>query len=110
MTVALYKERSFERRMAHILNDISIDGGAKFRVVAHQLTRDGCGWSVNDSWCVCEGTRENIMQYLRGRWEIFKLNYMKKARVTDIEIINESSPWEISCNSLSLFTIGRIES
>lgn len=47
------------------------------------------GWSVNDSWTArTNATREETINLLRDRWEVFKLNYLKKARVKNIT--NES--------------------
>ena len=60
-----------------------------FDVIAHELTNDGEGWSVNDSWHLARGCdREEAITRLSYRWEVFKLNYAKRATVRRL---NDSS-------------------
>lgn len=60
-----------------------------FKVQFHELIRESeGGWSVNDSWTArCSANKEETISLLRSRWEIFKLNYLSKARVSNIEDI-----------------------
>lgn len=60
-----------------------------FKAIAYELTHDGQGWSANDVFCIASDCdRETVKQAARGRWEIFKLNYSRKARVSGIEDIS----------------------
>lgn len=57
-----------------------------YTVVFHGLLREAeGGWSVNDSWTgLSDGDRESAIGLLRHRWEVFKLNYLPKAKVADL--------------------------
>lgn len=87
-----------------------------FNVQFHELWRepDGplCGgWSVNDSWTpFAKATKEETIGHLRARWEVFKLNYLPKARVMDLEDIgcDEDSPCmlEVDCVAFATLTKG----
>lgn len=58
-----------------------------FDITFHELWGDGeGGWSVNDSWTPYRNQdRQETISHLRHRWEIFKLNYLPKARVKDLQ-------------------------
>ncbi len=62
-----------------------------FTIQFHELCREPeGGWSVNDSWTPRHSAdRQETISLLRDRWEVFKLNYMPKARVKDIEDIGD---------------------
>ncbi len=54
-------------------------------ITAFELTHDGEGWSVNTPFNIGRSLdREEALQRLRSRWEIFKANYDARARVQDI--------------------------
>jgi len=59
-----------------------------FNVIAHELWRDEGGWSSNDRFRIAtKVTRDEVPDIARGRWEVFKVNYAPRARVSDIEDI-----------------------
>lgn len=62
-----------------------------FDITFHELWREAeGGWSVNDSWTPYRNRpREEAIGHLRHRWEVFKLNYLPKARVKDIVDIGD---------------------
>lgn len=69
----------------------SYPDGTTFDVIAHELWRDGVGWSVNDSWKLGrECDIEETLEHCRGRFEVFKVNYSSKARVITLEDENWS--------------------
>jgi hypothetical protein len=76
-----YRKGTLEARLDDLLPD-----WPSFDVIAHELWADGDGgFSVNDSWHLgrdCD--REEAITHLRHRWEVWKLNYMPKARVADL--------------------------
>ena len=75
------RKGSFEARMDELLPQWD-----SFDLTFHGLLREAeGGWSVNDSWTAYRGCdRQEAIEHLRGRWEIFKVNYLPKARVADI--------------------------
>jgi hypothetical protein len=76
-----FRKGTFEAKMDLMLpTDIQ-----SFDVVAFELLRDEGSWSVNDAWTMASGVdREEAISALRGRWEVFKLNYAPRACVKDI--------------------------
>jgi len=79
------------------------------RVIAHELTNDGEGWSVNDSWQITKSDDENeIMSAIRGRWEIFKINYLPKGRVKDISSDGDEAEIYLDCDGIPFLTL-RVE-
>lgn len=100
--MATYRKGTLEAR----LNEILPDGDGPFRVVFHELWRDAeGGWSVNDSWYgerSCD--RERAIEALRGRWEVFKVNYLREARVRDLTDASSESGHamvEVDCTSFA---------
>jgi len=63
-----------------------------YSVIAHELWSDGDGWSVNDSWYLSRNVdKAQVLQDARGRWEIFKVNYLPKARIKDVTFDGDDS-------------------
>ena len=61
------------------------------------------GWSVNDGWSVTH-YRADAIALLRDRWEVFKLNYLPKARVRDLCDIGDSEAecmLEVDCTAFA---------
>ena len=80
-----------------------------YSIRAFELWRDDCGWSVNDSWQMGSNlTYSELLEYCRGRWEVFKLNYFPKCRVSDIQILDswsEEPIYQVEIEFMSLFDI-----
>lgn len=78
-----------------------------FNITFHELWGDGeGGWGVNDSWTPYKNQdRQETISRLRARWEIFKLNYLPKARVKDLEYApydNSDELWlEVDCTAFA---------
>lgn len=73
-----------------------------FSVIAYELTHDGQGWSVNTPFQILSaGSYGEMLETVRGRWEAFKANYASKARVSDIQDIEDfdelSNELEVNC-------------
>jgi hypothetical protein len=60
--------------------------GTEFSVIAYELwgnRRDGL--EVNSLWYMRRNADlPTLLECARGRWEVFKVNYMPKARVSDL--------------------------
>lgn len=87
------------------MNDL-LPQGETFSVKAFELWRDAeGGWSVNDGWTIARDVdRADAISALRGRWEVFKLNYLPKARVSDITDIGydeKQCSLEVDCTAFA---------
>lgn len=72
-------------------------GDGPFEITAFELTHDGESWSVNTPFNIGRGLdREQAINRLRSRWEIFKANYDSKARVCDL--VDVSNGCDGECN------------
>lgn len=83
-----YRKNSIEARIDALLPEFP-----SFDVIAHELMQEGYGgntcYSVNNSWHLARGCdREEAIRHLANRWQVFKANYMPKARVRDLEDIS----------------------
>lgn len=63
-------------------------------VIALELWQDGDGGlSVNSAWFMQrDATLPETLEILRARWEVFKVNYAPRARVSDLGDANYSGP------------------
>ena len=72
-----------------------------FDVIAHELLGNMSeGYDVNSSWYLLrDADISTVLESARGRWEVFKLNYHPKARVTDINDIgyDDDISLEVDC-------------
>lgn len=76
-----YRKNSLEAKIASLVPEDwqTVD------VIALALLNDGEGWSVNEAWFMCRDfSLEDAMEDIRGRWEVWKVNYHPKACVKDI--------------------------
>lgn len=75
-----------ETKIRNLINETNATDETRFNVIAHELwgnSRDGL--SVNSSWFIAANADiAQVLEAARGRWEVFKLNYLPKARVSDI--------------------------
>ncbi len=87
MTTQKYRKGTFEAKIDSLLPEWE-----SFDVIAHELWADGDGgFSVNDSWHLGRGCdREEAITHLRHRWEVYKVNYEPRARVSGISDENWS--------------------
>jgi hypothetical protein len=75
-----------ETKIRNLINETNPDADARFNVVAHELWGNSQeGFSTNSSWYIATNADlSQVLEAARGRWEVFKLNYLPKARVSDI--------------------------
>lgn len=85
-----YRKGSLEAKL-----DSLLPAFPSYDVIAHELSHDGMGYSVNNSWHLGRGCdRESAISHLANRWHVFKANYASKARVMDL---SDSSCEENEC-------------
>lgn len=75
-----------ETKIRNLINQTNATNEARFDVIAFELwgnSRDG--FDCNNAWKIARGVELNeALEVARARWEIFKVNYLPKARVSDI--------------------------
>ncbi len=73
-----------------------------YDVIAYGLLRDDCGgWSVNDPWYLSrDADKAQIMTDARGRWEVFKVNYLPRGRVCDISADGDEKTIYLECSGI----------
>jgi hypothetical protein len=83
-----------------------LEEGSTFQIIAHELWNDGEGWSVNQSWYMARSsTKEEALIHCRGRWEVFKENYLPRARVMDITFDGDDEVIYINAESIPFLEI-----
>ena len=77
---------NLETKIRNLINETNANNESRFDVVAFELwgnSRDG--FDCNNAWKIATNADlSQVLEAARGRWEIFKLNYLPKARVGDI--------------------------
>ena len=75
-----------ETKIRNLINETNATNEARFDVVAHELWGNSQeGYSTNSSWYIATNADlSQVLEAARGRWEVFKANYLPKARVCDI--------------------------
>jgi hypothetical protein len=82
-----------ETKIKNLIAAENFPEGTEFKVVTHGLMRsEGGGWETNDSHYLTRDpvSLETVLEMARGRWETFKVNYLPRARVSDIVNAYES--------------------
>lgn len=94
---------TFEQRLEQLLPK----DWTSFDLTFHGLLREAeGGWSVNDSWrAYRDNDRAEAIRHLKGRWEIFKLNYHSKARVRDIVDVGDADTCLLEVDCIALATV-----
>lgn len=77
------KRQTLETRIADML---IANGATTFDVIAHELWGNRReGFETNTSWHLTRNADvAQVLEAARGRWEVFKINYLPDARVSDL--------------------------
>ena len=90
-----------ETKIRSLINETNPASEARFDVVAHELWGNSQeGFSTNSSWFIATNADlSQVLEAARGRWEVFKVNYLPKARVCDIADIgyDDNLSLEVDC-------------
>jgi len=90
-----------ETKIRNLISETNAASETRFDIVAHELWGNSKeGFETNSSWCIkTNATLEEALKAARGRWEIFKANYLPRARVCDISDIgyDENLSLEVDC-------------
>ena len=75
-----------ETKIRNLINETNATNESRFDIIAHELwgnSKDGL--ETNSSWFIATNADlSQVLEAARGRWEVFKANYLPKARVSDI--------------------------
>lgn len=75
-----------ETKIRQLITQANPDANARFEVVAFELWGNAReGFDTNSSWYLRkDADLAEVLESARARWEIFKVNYLPKARVCDL--------------------------
>jgi len=74
-----------ETKIRNLITETNATSETRFDIVAHELWGNSEeGFSTNSWYIASNADIETVLESARARWEIFKLNYLPKARVGDI--------------------------
>jgi hypothetical protein len=95
------KKMRLETKIRNLISETQPTNESRFDVVAHELWGNSHdGFETNASWYIkTNATLEEALEAARGRWEVFKVNYLPKARVCDISDIgyDDNFSLEVDC-------------
>jgi hypothetical protein len=96
-----------ETKIRQLINETNTDADARFDVVAFELWGNSReGFDCNNAWHIARGVELNeVLEAARGRWEVFKANYLPKARVCDISDTGFDSTLSLEVDSIPFLEI-----
>lgn len=90
-----------ETKISKLISETNATDETRFDVIAHELWGNSReGFATNSSWFIIRNADlAHVLEAARGRWEVFKVNYLPKARVSDISDTgyNSSLSLEVNC-------------
>ena len=77
---------NLETKISNLINETNATSESRFDVIAHELWGNSKeGFETNESWFIIRNADlSQVLEAARGRWEVFKVNYLPKARVCGI--------------------------
>lgn len=96
-----------ETKISQLINQAKPDTNARFEVVAFELWGNAReGFDCNNAWHISRNAElAEVLESARARWEIFKLNYLPKARVCDISDTGFDSTLSLEVDSVPFLEI-----
>jgi hypothetical protein len=96
-----------ETKIRQLLNETNHPANARFEVVAFELWGNSReGFEANSAWYLSKNAdADQVLQDARGRWEAFKVNYLPKARVSDISDTGFDSTLSLEVDSVPFLEI-----
>lgn len=76
--------KTLETAIRELLADYPAE--TSFNLVAFELFGNAReGFDCNDAWTMARAIpRDEVTEHARARWEVFKVNYLPRARVADL--------------------------
>lgn len=83
----LINQMKLETKISNLITETNATDETRFDVIAHELWGNSKeGFEANSSWFIARNADlAQVLEAARGRWEVFKVNYLPKSRVSDIE-------------------------
>jgi hypothetical protein len=99
-----------ETKIRNLISETNATNKSRFDVIAHELWGNSReGFETNSSWYIATNADiETVLESARARWEIFKVNYLPKARVCDISDTGFDSTLSLEVNCVPFLEIRAI--
>ena len=96
-----------ETKIRNLITEANHDADARFNVVAFELWGNSReGFDTNTAWYIANNADlSQVLEAARGRWEVFKVNYVPKARVSDISDSGYDSNLSLEVDSVPFLEI-----
>jgi hypothetical protein len=96
-----------ETKIRQLITEANPDANARFDVVAFELWGNPReGFETNSAWFLSTNAdADQVLQDARGRWEVFKANYLPRARVCDITDTGFDSTLSLEVDSVPFLEI-----
>jgi hypothetical protein len=96
-----------ETKIRQLINQAKPDANARFEVVAFELWGNAReGFDCNNAWQIARNADlAEVLESARARWEIFKVNYLPKARVCDLTDSGFDSTLSLEVDSVPFLEI-----
>jgi len=101
------KQNTLESKLRDMILEVNALPEARFDVVAFELWGNAReGFETNSAWYIASGVDlGGALEAARGRWEVFKINYLPKARVADISDTGFDSTLSLEVDSVPFLEI-----
>ena len=90
-----------ETKIRNLISETQPTNETRFDVIAFELWGNSReGFDCNNAWKIATNANiETVIESARARWEVFKLNYLPKARVGDISDVgyDDNLNLEVDC-------------
>lgn len=96
-----------ETKIRNLISETNATNESRFDLVAHELWGNSReGFETNSSWYIATNADMNqVLEAARGRWEVFKANYLPGARVCDITDIGYDDNLSLEINFVPFLDI-----
>lgn len=96
-----------ETKIRQLINEANPDANARFEVIAFELWGNSReGFDCNNAWGIARNADlAQVLEAARARWEVFKVNYLPKARVADIQDTGFDSTLSLEVDSVPFLEI-----
>ena len=100
------KQNTLENKLRTMMLEVSAPE-ARFDVVAFELWGNAReGFDCNNAWRIARNADlAEVLEAARARWEVFKINYLPKARVADISDTGFDSTLSLEVDSVPFLEI-----
>jgi hypothetical protein len=93
-----------EQKISQLIGETN---STHFDVIAHELWGNNKeGFETNSSWYLKrDADISEVLEAARGRWEVFKVNYLPRAKVKDIQDIGCDNSFFLEVDSVAFLDL-----